>query len=191
MACGGDLAVSRLAVRRRNLGAATARRPDVWHRERLYDHHSGDARRRQGRGTGADAEHALQEGGPVGLPETGYFAKMSDMNRRFLMAAYVVAALMALGGALSVMNTQFAAVHQRAKDIGVLRVLGYTRPQLLMSFLLESLAIALLGGSAGCALGFLANGLSAAGTLAGDQGVKDVVLELVVDGKTIRVALLF
>ena len=98
---------------------------------------------------------------------------------------------MALGGALSVMNTQFAAVHQRAKDIGVLRVLGYTRPQLLMSFLLESLAIALLGGSAGCALGFLANGLSAAGTLAGDQGVKDVVLELVVDGKTITVALLF
>ena len=125
------------------------------------------------------------------LPETEYFARMSAMNRRFLIAAYVVAALMAIGGALSVMNTQFAAVHQRAKDIGVLRVLGYTRRQLLVSFLLESLAIALLGGSAGCALGFLANGLTAASTLAGDQGVKDVVLKLVVDGKTITVGLLF
>ncbi|HEV3117234.1 MAG TPA: FtsX-like permease family protein [Gemmataceae bacterium] len=125
------------------------------------------------------------------LPETEYFARMSAMNRRFLIAAYVVAALMAIGGALSVMNTQFAAVHQRAKDIGVLRVLGYTRRQLLVSFLLESLAIALLGGSAGCALGFLANGLTAASTLAGDQGVKDVVLKLVLDGKTITVGLLF
>jgi ABC-type antimicrobial peptide transport system permease subunit len=114
------------------------------------------------------------------------------MNRRFLTAAYLVACFMAVGGALSVMNTLFAAVHQRAPEIAVLRVLGYTRGQILVSFLLESLAIALVGGLVGCALGFSAHGWTAATTVSGDQGVgKEVLLQLVVDGSTLAVGLWF
>jgi ABC-type lipoprotein release transport system permease subunit len=124
-------------------------------------------------------------------PETEYYRKMADMNRRFLVAAYLVASLMAIGGAFSVMNTLFAAVHQRRKDIGVLRALGYSRRQILVSFLLESLAIALLGGTVGCALGLAANGMTASSTIAGDQGVKDVVLKLVVDANTVTIGLIF
>src|SRR5262249_19741623 len=57
------------------------------------------------------------------LPETEYYARMAAMNRRFLLAAYLVASFMAVAGALSVMNTLFAAVAQRRQEIGILRVL--------------------------------------------------------------------
>src|SRR4029079_10512239 len=56
--------------------------------------------------------------------ETDYYAKLSETNKQFLFAILVVAAVMALGGALGVMNTMFAAISQRQKDIGVLRLLG-------------------------------------------------------------------
>ena len=54
--------------------------------------------------------------------------------------------IMAVGGVFGVMNTMFAAISQRTKDIGVLRILGFARWQILHSFLLETLMIALLGG---------------------------------------------
>mgnify|MGYP006321526395 CR=1 FL=1 len=45
------------------------------------------------------------------------------------------------------MNTMFAAISQRTRDIGVLRLLGFTRIQVLVSFLLESIMLALVGGA--------------------------------------------
>ena len=62
---------------------------------------------------------------------------------------------MAIGGVFGVMNTMFAAISQRTKDIGVLRILGFARWQILVSFFLESLLLALIGGLLGCALGSL------------------------------------
>ncbi len=59
----------------------------------------------------------------------------------------VVAGFMALGGVFGIMNTMFAAISQRQKDIGVLRILGYARWQILESFFLESLMLALIGGA--------------------------------------------
>ena len=70
-----------------------------------------------------------------------------------------VTLVMAVGGAFGVANTMFAAISQRTKDIGVLRLLGYARWQILVSFLLESLAIGLVGGLVGCLLGSLSDGL--------------------------------
>src|SRR5258707_11909264 len=94
---------------------------------------------------------------------------------------------MAVGGVFGVMNTMFAAISQRIRDIGLLRILGYHRWEILISFFLESIAIALTGGSLGCVLGYLANGRTAA-TILGD---KSVVLTLVVDGDTLVVGMLF
>jgi putative ABC transport system permease protein len=63
-----------------------------------------------------------------------------------------------------------------------LRLLGYSRWQLLRSFLLESLLIAALGGLLGCAIGSLADGLSATSLVSnGPGGGKSVVLRLAVD----------
>jgi cell division protein FtsX len=126
------------------------------------------------------------------LPEAEYYARMAALNRRFLVAAYLVASFMAVAGALSVMNTLFAAVGQRRMEIGILRVLGYSRGQIVGSFLVEALAVALAGGLAGCGLGLLTQGWTATGTVSGDQGGgKEVVLKLVVDGNTVTVGLLF
>jgi len=126
------------------------------------------------------------------LLETEYYAKLSANNKLFLYTILVVAIVMAVGGALGVMNTMFAAISQRAKDIGVLRLLGYTRWQILVSFLLESLVIAILGGIIGCALGYFADGLTATSIVtSGQGGGKSVILRLVVDAQTMAIGMLF
>jgi putative ABC transport system permease protein len=89
------------------------------------------------------------------------------------------------------MNTMFAAISQRIKDIGVLRLLGYARWQILVSFLLESLAIALVGGALGCALGSLSDGWSATSMMAGSGGGgKSVVVQLAVSPDILATGLL-
>jgi len=103
-----------------------------------------------------------------------------------------VTVIMALGGVFGVMNTMFAAIRQRSTDIGVLRVLGFARWQVLVSFLLESLVIAALGGLVGCALGYLANGVTTNSVVdTSDGAIKRVSFRMVVDGNTLAAAVLF
>jgi len=126
------------------------------------------------------------------MTEREYYSKLSDTNQQFLSAVMIIAVIMAFGGVLGIMNTMFAAISQRGKDIGVLRLLGFTRWQVLMSFLLESIVIAFLGGLLGCALGSLANGWTATSIVSNSGGGgKSVVLRLVVDGQTLGWGLLF
>jgi ABC-type antimicrobial peptide transport system permease subunit len=123
--------------------------------------------------------------------ETDYYANLSETNRQFLWAIVVVTVVMAVGGAFGVMNTMFAAISQRIKDIGVLRLLGYGRGQIVVSFLMESLVIALAGGLAGCLLGSLAHGWSATSVVSGHAaGGKFVVLQLAVTAEVVTVGLL-
>ncbi len=61
------------------------------------------------------------------MPERKYYEEMSKSIQIFLGAAIFVAIIMAVGGMAGLMNTMFAAVSQRSKDIGVLRILGYGR----------------------------------------------------------------
>jgi putative ABC transport system permease protein len=125
------------------------------------------------------------------MPETEYFAKLGDTNKTFLYAIIFVALIMAIGGVLGVMNTMYAAISQRARDIGVLRLLGFTRWQILVSFMLESLVIAFIGGLLGCGLGYLCNGMTATSIVSSGQGGgKSVILRLVVDGWTLGAGLL-
>ena len=103
----------------------------------------------------------------------------------------MVTVCVSVGGIFGVMNTMFAAVSQRIKDIGVLRLLGYARRQILVSFLLESLVIALVGGLVGCALGTVANGWTATCVVTGHtSGGKFVVLKLAVDAPILTVGVL-
>lgn len=122
--------------------------------------------------------------------ESDYYAAMSETNEQFLWATGFVTVVISIGAVFGVMNTMFAAVNHRIKDIGVLRVLGYARWQILVSFLLESLVIAILGGLLGCALGSLAHGWEATSVVSSHQaGGKFVVLKLVVDAQTTAVGI--
>lgn len=126
-------------------------------------------------------------------PEPEYYAKLGETNRQFLVAIVFVAIVMAIGGVLGVMNTMFAAVSQRRKDIGVLRLLGFTRWQILMSFLMESLIIAFIGGALGFfAAYWLADGYTMASVMSsGAGGGKSVVLKLSVTGWIVGAAAAF
>ncbi len=123
--------------------------------------------------------------------ETEYFSKQAETGKQFLVAITVVAVVMAVGGVFGVMNTMFAAISQRTKDIGVLRILGYARWQVLVSFLLESLVIALIGGLLGCAIGYLADGWTARSVVSsGPGGGKSVVLQMVVSPNILMTGLI-
>ena len=63
-----------------------------------------------------------------------------------------IALIMAVGAGFAGMNTMYAAVARRTKEIGTLRVLGFGRLSILVAFVLESLAIAILGVGIGILL---------------------------------------
>jgi hypothetical protein len=124
--------------------------------------------------------------------EPAYFARMGDANQQLLGSIYFVAVIMALGGVFGVMNTMFAAIRQRATDISVLRLLGFARWQVLVSFLLESLLIAALGGVVGCGLGYLVNGVPTTSVVETSGGaIKRVSFPMIVDNSTMAAAVLF
>src|ERR1700728_124129 len=57
------------------------------------------------------------------------------------------------------MNTMYSAVSYRKREIATLRVLGFSRPSILTSFVLESLLLAMLGAAAGILLLVQFNGM--------------------------------
>jgi ABC-type antimicrobial peptide transport system permease subunit len=59
---------------------------------------------------------------------------------------------MSIGSSFAAMNTMYAAVSHRSREIGTLRVLGFSKGEILLSFLFESLLLAALGGILGCLL---------------------------------------
>jgi ABC-type lipoprotein release transport system permease subunit len=124
--------------------------------------------------------------------ETEYYSKLRGINIQLLIGIGFLTFWMAIGGMFGVMNTMFAAISHRTKDIGVLRILGYARWQILVSFLLESLAIALVGGLVGAAIGSLFHGLSATSIVGSGQGGfgKTVILRLSVDANTLAIGFL-
>jgi putative ABC transport system permease protein len=60
------------------------------------------------------------------------------------------------------MNTMYAAVSRRSREIGTLRVLGFSRGSILTSFFIESVLLAALGGLLGCLLVMPLNGVTTA-----------------------------
>lgn len=68
--------------------------------------------------------------------------------------------IMAVGAGFAGMNTMYAAVARRTKEIGTLRVLGFSRLSILIAFLLESIAIALIGAVIGIVLALPLNFVS-------------------------------
>ena len=86
------------------------------------------------------------------LSEKEYYdAQMiSATPLRFL--GFFVCIIMAVGSSFAAMNTMYAAVARRATEVGTLRILGFTRGSILLSFILESLLLALVGGVIACLL---------------------------------------
>jgi putative ABC transport system permease protein len=73
-----------------------------------------------------------------------------------------VAIVMGIGAVFGAMNTMYAIVSARTREIGTLRALGFSRRSILLSFVLESVFLAVAGGVVGIILALPANNLGAA-----------------------------
>jgi putative ABC transport system permease protein len=76
--------------------------------------------------------------------------------------ALFVSIVMGIGAVFGAMNTMYAIVAARTREIGTLRALGFSRSAILMSFVSESVFLALIGGVLGCLLALPANGVTSA-----------------------------
>jgi ABC-type lipoprotein release transport system permease subunit len=84
--------------------------------------------------------------------ERDYYAEQMSAAIPVRFMGTIVALVMAVGGAFACMNTMYTSVARRSSEIGVLRVLGFSRESVVLCFLLESVLISLLGGAIGCLL---------------------------------------
>ena len=86
------------------------------------------------------------------VSEKSYYEAQTTSAAPIQFLGIFVAIIMAVGSSFAAMNTMYAAVARRSAEIGTLRVLGFSRGGILISFLIESLLLSLLGGAIGCLL---------------------------------------
>ncbi len=88
--------------------------------------------------------------GYLALRETDYFERQSSGTSIFVGAlGTLISVFFSIGAMIGAMITMYAAVANRQREIGTLRALGFSRASILTSFLLESVALAMLGGLVG------------------------------------------
>jgi ABC-type lipoprotein release transport system permease subunit len=95
------------------------------------------------------------------LSERKYYEEQAGQLASILKnLANFVAFVMGVGAVFGAMNTMYAIVAARTREIGTLRALGFSRGAILFSFLLESIFLAVLGGALGVLLAYPMNGFS-------------------------------
>ncbi|HXY07068.1 MAG TPA: ABC transporter permease [Terriglobales bacterium] len=95
-----------------------------------------------------------------GMLETDYWAKQTSSGNPIKFVGMIVAVIMAIGSCFAAMNTMYAAVAYRSREIATLRVIGFSRPSILTSFVLESVLLSLLGAVVGILLMLPFNGMT-------------------------------
>jgi putative ABC transport system permease protein len=91
-----------------------------------------------------------------------YEAQAGGVANALLGLAVFVSVIMGIGAVFGAMNTMYAIVAARTREIGTLRALGFSRRAILFSFVVESTFLAFVGGLLGCALALPANGITTA-----------------------------
>jgi putative ABC transport system permease protein len=95
------------------------------------------------------------------IREPAYYARQSQtVTTLITVLGSLVAIVMGLGAILGALNTMYSAVAERAREIAVLRALGFARRSVVLSFLVEALCIAAVGGVIGCIAVLPVNGVT-------------------------------
>ncbi len=93
--------------------------------------------------------------------EIDYYAKQSrQLTTLITVLGSIIAVVMGIGAVFGALNTMYSAVSERTREIATLRALGFGSGSVVVSFVLESLCIALVGGLLGCAVVLPLNGLT-------------------------------
>ena len=91
----------------------------------------------------------------VAIRESDYYAALAAFFTPIRLMVIVTAILVATGGVIGGLNTTYAAFASRVREIGTLQTLGYTRPAIVRSLVLESVLTASIGGLVAAAVGIL------------------------------------
>ncbi len=88
--------------------------------------------------------------------ETQFFADQSEALANFIrILGVTLSVIFSIGAVIGAMITMYSAVANRTREIGTLRALGFQRGSIMVAFLAESLALALVGWGAGLGLASL------------------------------------
>jgi len=110
-------------------------------------------------GAGVDFRNSLTTDARIKLdafPEGEFYAKQTGFIEQLRGLGLIVALVLAIGSIFGAMNTMYSAVARRTSEIGVLRVLGFSRFNVLTSFVIESVLLGVAGAVVGEILGLIA-----------------------------------
>ena len=89
--------------------------------------------------------------------QSEFYADQSQtMTTLITTLGVLIAGLMAVGAIFGALNTMYSAVAARTREIATLRALGFGSGAVVVAFLLESLALALVGGALGSLIAYAA-----------------------------------
>jgi putative ABC transport system permease protein len=93
--------------------------------------------------------------------EQKYYSDQSQMISLMLSTlGTFIAIVMSIGAVFGALNTMYASVDSRTREVATLRAIGFSPGSIYGTFVIESVLIALLGGIVGCLLALPFNGLS-------------------------------
>ena len=92
--------------------------------------------------------------------EVEYYAKQTATAMPIKILGNFLATAMSIGAIFAAMNTMYASVGARTREIGTLRVLGFRRRTILAGFIIEGALLAAIGGALGCLLALPLHGYS-------------------------------
>lgn len=120
--------------------------------------------------------------------EKDYYDQQTDSAAPIEYTGIIVAIIMAVGSSFAAMNTMYAAVSRRAREIGTLRVLGFSRFSILLSFFVEGVLLSALGGLLGCLLVMPLNGIT---TAIGSNNFSELAFDFTVTPKIMLTGIAF
>ena len=104
---------------------------------------------------GEEVEQALKQMFPKAeITRQEELMRQIDRIMSIINGVLLALAAISLGvGGLGILNTVMMSVHERRREIGMLKAVGAERWHVLLLFLSEALIISLIGGGIGCGLG--------------------------------------
>lgn len=151
---GGDSAVNSEIFADGHSVAADFNRSDAYSAILLQANDASTAKSLQ---TALEADRRLNV---TAMSERAYYDTQTVSARPIQFLGFFVCIIMAVGSCFAAMNTMYAAVARRSKEIGTLRILGFRKGSILLSFLLESMLLALVGGILACLIVLPLNGVT-------------------------------
>ncbi|MBK8000895.1 MAG: ABC transporter permease [Verrucomicrobia bacterium] len=121
--------------------------------------------------------------------EVEYYRKQTMTAAPIKWLGGFLAIMMSVGAVFAAMNTMYASIGARTREIGTLRVLGFRRRSVVLALLIEGALLALIGGIVGCGVAYLWNGYTTA--TMGFETFSEIVFEFTVTPRLMAEGLIF